>query len=139
MKTKHCAKCDQTLTVEYFSTAASRYDGLQTYCRECMKEHRRAHYHANKKPYLDRAKKQRQDLRKEIRALKDNKACMDCGNTFRYWCLEYDHPADSEKVGNVSTLASNGRPKAVLAEIEKCDLVCANCHRERTAQRNLWV
>ena len=37
-----------------------------------------------------------------------------------------------EKVGDISTLVSSGRRAAVLAEIAKCEVVCANCHRLRT-------
>lgn len=40
-------------------------------------------------------------------------------------------------MSTVSILIANGRPwRKVLEEIEKCDLVCANCHRVRTVERN---
>ena len=46
--------------------------------------------------------------------------------------LDFDHLRD--KVADVSAML-NRRWPVILAEIEKCDVVCANCHRRRTAKR----
>lgn len=66
------------------------------------------------------------------------KACY-CVRTSAYAAANRDKQNDhvrGDKVGNVSWLMnrSQGRDK-VLAEIAKCDLVCANCHRIRTFER----
>lgn len=69
-----------------------------------------------------------------IRALKDN-PCTDCGLKYPYYVMEFDHTSD-DKIINVGQIASRGWSIARLeAEIAKCDLVCANCHRERTHKR----
>ena len=60
--------------------------------------------------------------------------CTDCGQTFSPCAMEWDHrdPATKEfTIGQTRTLAKD----RVLAEIAKCDLVCANCHRMREHQR----
>ena len=62
-----------------------------------------------------------------IAALKDT-PCVDCGRTFHYCQMDFDH-VRGVKIGNVSGMTSK---KAILAESLKCDVVCANCHRERT-------
>lgn len=67
-----------------------------------------------------------------IRTLKSS-PCRDCGGSFPPEAMDFDHVADN-KVDGISQMWSWGRDK-VLAEIEKCELVCANCHRERTIQR----
>ena len=37
-------------------------------------------------------------------------------------------------MANVSTMANLSRPwTAILEELSKCEVVCANCHRKRTA------
>lgn len=63
--------------------------------------------------------------------------CMDCGDRFPVECMDLDHRPGEEKTLNVSRMISGGRFSldAVLAEIAKCDVVCACCHRIRTASR----
>jgi len=47
--------------------------------------------------------------------------------------FEFDHLPGSEKANNVSWLAKMGRSvEKLMAEIAKCEVVCANCHRIRT-------
>lgn len=69
--------------------------------------------------------------------LKAQKArpCHDCGVTFPHYAMDFDHVP--ERGPKLFTIASNlGRSIEVLeAEIAKCDLVCANCHRSRTHHR----
>jgi L-lysine 2,3-aminomutase len=60
--------------------------------------------------------------------------CVDCGETDPI-VLEFDHLRD--KIANVSAMALAKRPwRVILAEIEKCEVVCANCHRRRTLARS---
>jgi hypothetical protein len=59
------------------------------------------------------------------------KPCMDCGGTFPSCCMDFDHRPGTVKVAGVGQMMWEHIEK-VKAEIEKCDLVCANCHRIRT-------
>src|SRR3546814_12943116 len=58
--------------------------------------------------------------------------CADCGETDPV-VLEFDHLRD--KVGNVSAMVHSNELWRLVDEIEKCEVVCANCHRRRTARR----
>lgn len=58
--------------------------------------------------------------------------CMDCGQRFPPYVMDFDHVG--EKRGNIAKMATSPR-KAVLAEIAKCEVVCSNCHRIRTYNR----
>lgn len=98
------------------------------------KESKRRHYERNKQRYIDQAKEQKRLLRQFIRDLKESSPCTDCGVSYPYWIMQYDH-RDSGKVDSVSRLVLSGSKPKVLAEIEKCDLVCANCHATRTHKR----
>jgi len=60
--------------------------------------------------------------------------CRDCGKTLSSEAMDFDH-VRGVKVAQVSDMWSWSRPKAE-AEIAKCEVVCANCHRERTWQRS---
>jgi uncharacterized membrane protein YidH (DUF202 family) len=62
--------------------------------------------------------------------------CADCGEP-DVVVLEFDHVAGKHK--EVSALVSAGVPLARLeAELARCDVVCVNCHRRRTAARAGW-
>jgi hypothetical protein len=62
--------------------------------------------------------------------------CADCGET-DVRVLEFDHVGAKED--NMSTLLNLGVPLArFAAELARCDVVCVNCHRRRTATRGGW-
>lgn len=62
------------------------------------------------------------------------KPCMDCQGCFHAEAMEFDHRNGLLKLFNLSQ-AGNRPLDVVKAEIEKCDVVCANCHRVRTFKR----
>jgi hypothetical protein len=60
--------------------------------------------------------------------------CADCKQRFPPVCMDFDHRPSETKKRDVSAMMH--RPwQTVLLEIAKCDLVCANCHRIRSATR----
>lgn len=62
--------------------------------------------------------------------------CMDCGIAYPPYVMDFDHRPGEVKMFHVGKMRVNGtRWEKVLAEIAKCDLVCSNCHRARTASR----
>jgi hypothetical protein len=65
--------------------------------------------------------------------LKKDRPCVDCGRIYPPYVMEWDHLPGSEKTLVIADVrrAAHAR-KRILAELEKCELVCANCHRERT-------
>lgn len=68
-----------------------------------------------------------------IRLIKFERPCYDCGNFFRPECMDFDH-VSGEKLFDLAAGASHSWD-SVRLEIDKCDLVCACCHRIRTQQR----
>lgn len=60
-----------------------------------------------------------------------NKPCMDCGISFPYYVMDFDHRDPSQKSANLARMLSHSFSE-IIAEIAKCDVVCSNCHRERT-------
>lgn len=62
--------------------------------------------------------------------------CTDCGGCFPACCMDFDHTGDGVKVNNVGTMVAHHHSREnIEAEIAKCELVCANCHRVRTRDR----
>lgn len=70
----------------------------------------------------------------QIRKLKEEKPCVDCGHYYPYYIMQFDHLDADKKSGIISDLIHNHSIERALEEIEKCALVCANCHAHRT-----WV
>lgn len=73
------------------------------------------------------------EIRRRLTALKLERGCMDCGYRTHPAALDFDHARGVKSV-NLSQI-SEKYWSVVAHEIEKCDVVCANCHRVRTTKR----
>lgn len=101
-------------------------------CRACHNDYMKSYYKTH--PEYTRTENHRGKLKAAVAAAKEG-PCVDCGRRFHPFAMDLDH-ARGEKRFNLSNAASKGRALAtVLAEIAKCDLVCAVCHRLRTLAR----
>jgi hypothetical protein len=134
---KRCSMCGQVKPLEEFHRNRTKKDGLQLRCRTCNIETNKRWYRENPDVRERRMDEQARVLRRtrhrEIWAYLCEHPCVDCGESDPI-VLEFDHLRD--KVANISKLASTKRPwKVILEEIAKCEVVCANCHRRRTAER----
>ncbi len=61
--------------------------------------------------------------------------CMDCKNKYPWYVMDLDHRENEEKITNLAKMIIRYAWETVLKEIEKCDIVCSNCHRIRTYNR----
>lgn len=126
---------------------AARNDivGLQVYKREWAQERyqrnpelgrEKARLWRMQHPHAGRiaAKKFRNRQRAIIDQLKA-KPCTDCGMSYLPCVMEFDHIRGS-KLFNIGKTTSR-RLTDILAEIDKCELVCANCHKIREHKRRL--
>ncbi len=106
--------------------------------REKQREYAARHYEANKTNVKKRAVASKTDVRKRnveyIQQYKAEHPCVDCGNTNPI-VLEFDHLGYSIKLGDIAHMARCHSLNTIKAEIEKCEVVCANCHRIRTHNR----
>lgn len=96
------------------------------------------YYEKNKKKVKARSLKSnkvRSDRNKiYIDKIKAERGCVDCGETNPV-VLDFDH-VRGEKVKCVSDMARQSYGlKTIQAEIDKCEVRCANCHRIVTDQR----
>lgn len=64
-----------------------------------------------------------------LEAIKLERGCIDCGYNEHAVALDFDHRDPSMKRMNVSRFTRSGTITQLLAEIAKCDVRCANCHR----------
>lgn len=112
---KNCTLCkEEKPLTEFWVVKGNKH---RASCRSCDKLVR--------KPRID-------ELREWSDALKD-KPCMDCGVKYPPYIMHWDHRPGTTKSASVGRLRSTGANKEkILAEVAKCDLVCSNCHMERT-------
>lgn len=129
-----CTRCRLIKPVSEFPPVQRGGDRLQSWCRACFAEVNSGNYPA----YYERAwghiHRRRRMRRVEVQEMVVDHLlrhpCVDCGES-DILVLEFDHVG--EKRANVSTMVHGSRSwKDIRAEIEKCDVRCANCHRRRT-------
>ena len=134
---KRCTMCKQWKPLDEFHRNRRKPDGRQVRCRACNIETNKRWYRDHPEVRAERMdeynRQRREASHARVLAYLREHPCIDCGESDPV-VLEFDHLRD--KVDNISKMASLKRPWAIiLAEIAKCDVVCANCHRRRTAQR----
>ncbi len=137
---KKCIICNTDKSVLDFNKNKTRKDGLSNVCRECNSECSKKYYYNNssshKAKVLERNKIIRKISQEYILNLLKNNHCADCKNS-DYRVLEFDHVPGNKKLYNISTmLQSYHSIESIKKEINKCDIVCANCHTIRTIERN---
>jgi hypothetical protein len=91
-------------------------------------------YLRNKEEQIRRINIKKDEIRLYIRKAKAG-PCHDCGNLFPHYVMDFDHRPGTVKFCDPAQLHKYGSWKRVHEELAKCDLVCANCHRIRTHQR----
>jgi len=127
-ETRTCCKCLKPKSLKEFLPTFS----MRNKCRDC---HRSAvnGWRSTSVPATEaikgRSYAKSSDL---IRSLK-NKPCSKCGEKLPPYVLDYHHVGD--KSDSVSSLYEKS-PERIRAEIEKCELMCANCHRDESQEHS---
>lgn len=123
---KKCCMCQLDLPLGCFKANIKRKDGLQSQCINCQKEYRRRHYLNNKRKYVLKAKKWKDEFVFWWREYKSQFSCAQCGESHPA-CIHFHHH-DDNKEECVAKLVANRCKQKVLKEIKKCTPLCANCH-----------
>ncbi|BCJ40935.1 hypothetical protein GCM10010168_47650 [Actinoplanes ianthinogenes] len=127
------------LGTEHFAARVSRRGAGAGRDPLKQREAKRRWYQNNREVYRARNARRRGERLDLLKRLKD-RPCLDCGVRYPYYVMDFDHREGEQKNYNLSAAASSTMgEKAFMAEVEKCDVVCANCHRIRTARRGGWI
>lgn len=59
--------------------------------------------------------------------------CADCGIQYPYYVMQFDH-VDGKELSLAIVAKKHWSEDHIRREIAKCEVVCANCHCERTAK-----
>jgi hypothetical protein len=135
---KTCIKCDTEKLLDEFAFKCKAKGTRHSYCKLCFRKVRTDHYQQNKQETLRRIRTRNAEVRaKNQRLLHEyllKHPCVDCGEPDPV-VLEFDH-IQGDKIKAVSVLLRESWSwQSILAEIQKCEVRCANCHRRVTARR----
>ena len=110
---KQCTQCKKILPItEYYSRGGGKY---RSECKECHKKYVKVRYTERKET---------------VEEIKVAKGCEKCGE-IRPYMLDFHHKDPAIKDASVARLTSNrNKLEDIQKEIEKCVVLCANCHRE---------
>lgn len=75
-------------------------------------------------------------IRRYLQEVKQSTPCVDCNENYPYWIMEFDHLSDKEFMINKFKNTTTSLER-VREEVAKCEVVCANCHKNRTYVRLL--
>lgn len=126
---KLCPKCKELFEHECFSKHSKRKDGLQVHCKKCMRDKNALHYKNGYKTKQNECnRKNRGKIRKLIHQVKTDNPCP-CGESALV-CLDFHHLTNDKDVLVSTMLANTFGIHRVIDEIEKCCVLCSNCHRK---------
>lgn len=137
---KRCYKCKQEKLFSEFPLNRNRADGHGTLCKDCRKSYNATYYTETKDRHnparAARRTRAKNEARQHVFEYLSTHPCVDCGES-DVVVLDFDHQGD--KTEGISAMITAGKPwPAILAEIEKCEVVCSNDHRRRTARAVGW-
>lgn len=136
---KTCTVCNQTKPESEFSWKNKAQGKLSSSCKACHKIARRKHHELNRQKNIQKAIDRRQSIRDKIWEYRNTHPCVDCDFADPR-TLQFDHLPGCDKEFDISQAAQRGFAwNKIQTEIDKCEVVCANCHAIRTHDRGGWV
>lgn len=134
---KICSQCKQEKPLDQYDLKRGK---PRANCKACVSKYTKQHYLLNKEYYLIKArvnvKASRRRLREFLLHYYQTHSCVDCGESDPV-VLEFDHVKD-KKYGVATLISRAVSVKKAMEEIFKCEVVCANCHKKRTAKKFQW-
>ncbi len=131
-----CNRCKHEKEIDCFSWRIKSENKRHRICKECHKDDAHKHYMENREMYIEKAKaanpRQKEEFKEFVISYLENHPCVDCGEA-DLDVLEFDHV---ELVGSSGRRVSQCKSKKKFyAEVEKCEVRCANCHTRRTRKQ----
>ena len=122
---KTCSKCKIEKELTEFDIKNGKSISR---CKDCRRETVNNHYAKNIQQYLDRNKRTI-ERNKQLLLEAKSRPCSECGGSFLPNLMDLHHRDPKEKEGEITKMANNTSTKKFKKELDKCDPLCANCHR----------
>lgn len=133
---KNCRRCGVDKPHDQFSKSVQSKDGLYSYCKPCVNEKTKQWYSQKKQDVAYLAAKnaalRARAQENKLKAIEyKGGCCSDCGGVFDPCVYDFHHEDVSTKEKNPSAFLGRSSFENALSELDKCVLLCANCHRLR--------
>lgn len=127
---KRCPRCKKLKPAKDFHVdSANLNNGSQGYCVSCRAAYDRDYRRRTAEARNAARKRKRRELTLWLREYRAEVGCAHC-DEHRAACLDFHHLDPEQKLMGVIRMVQYGYSKeSILREIEKCEVVCANCHR----------
>ena len=131
---KECACCKQEKNVDQFWKRARAKDGYASSCIDCIRIQNQKSYKnfwAKNRARIDSNHyKFIEMMREKCNQIKHENGCYFC-HEYDPICLDFHHRVPSEKQYSISVMINSHKNwDRIKSEIDKCAVVCANCHRK---------
>lgn len=139
MKSDFCSMCRVEKTDEntHRFLTGLKAGIFQGYCKICSRKASKRRRDETPEKRVVEARQRKEDFHTKINFFKSERPCYDCGGTFPPEAMDFDHVSGIKKF-NVSKGLMHAWD-SVREEVDKCQLVCAICHRIRTQKRRTNV
>ena len=131
MEQKKCTKCGQWKDIEEFAWKNKSEGKRHSQCKECRRkaDNKRYAEDLNRREAIKTVhKNQVKYIREYVQDIKKHSKCAICDEN-RWYVLDFHHIGDKDF--NISQKVQEGCSlETIKKEIEKCIVLCANCHRE---------
>lgn len=137
---KTCTTCKKQLADTDFNKNKARKDGLNNICKTCSRERSKQYYRENTEKHkqdigIRKQKRKKENTTKILQILSGG--CTNCQED-DIRTLDFHH--FSEKKKSVMVMLHEGYNwETIKNEINKCVVLCSNCHRKLTSEQgNFW-
>ena len=124
-----CPNCKIEKFLEEFAKNSAKKNGHSSWCKKCCQENDKKRYIRDRVKILKRRTEYREEKKYWLENYKKNLKCQKCGET-RWYILTFHHKNPDKKDFNISSSYRITNIKKIKKEIEKCEILCQNCHVE---------
>lgn len=131
METKICSKCKIEKPISEFRWKNKAKGIMHSQCKECQKAQEKVHYQESKERQIAVKETAQFQKNRNIQLVENARAvgCRKCGEK-RSYVLDFHHKNPEEKENVIAHMLKSSGEDKLIAELAKCDVLCANCHRE---------
>lgn len=125
---KFCSKCSMEKLIELFSIRSHATGKRNTWCKSCIKKYDKERHKRLHAKIIVQKVARREEIKHWYRNLKVNLECEKCPENHPA-CLTFHHVHPIDKEITISQAVSwCWSKKRILKEMEKCIVLCSNCH-----------
>ena len=130
-ETKKCTKCQRELPLDNFRWKNKAEGRKHSQCKDCQKAQEKQHYQesAERRESVRLTANYQKTTNMQLVEEARMSGCKKCGE-MRPYVLDFHHRDGDEKIATINRMIKSASVQTLQTELKKCDVLCANCHRE---------